>query len=94
MRKLKNANIKAVLNKKRGMNVEDNKRCNLCGTSFGMIDDIGGIKICTRLGYGSVYDGREVRMNICCKCVESLIDSCEVSPLVPLAYPDTPAILQ
>lgn len=55
--------------------------CNLCGKEFDQWDKLGNFSICKRLGYGSKYDGETVNIDICCDCMEKLVESCVVSPI-------------
>lgn len=55
--------------------------CNKCGKEFDMWDEYEGLSVGRLLGYGTKYDGEYLRLNLCCKCLESLIDSCKISPL-------------
>lgn len=32
--------------------------------------------------YGSVHDGDAVKFRICCKCFDSLVDSCVINPII------------
>lgn len=58
-----------------------NKICNKCAKEFDMWDEQEGIIVFRKLGYGTVYDGETLDLNLCCGCVESLIESCIISPL-------------
>ena len=55
--------------------------CNKCGKQFDMWDEQEGYAIYTRLGYGSKYDGDHLELDLCCKCMDELIDSCKVGPI-------------
>lgn len=35
----------------------------------------------TTIGYGSKYDEEKVELDICCDCMDELIDKCVISPL-------------
>lgn len=56
--------------------------CNKCGKTFDMWDDQNGFGARTRLGYGSKYDGDILELDLCCKCMDELIDECTISPLI------------
>ena len=58
-----------------------NTRCNMCGRTFTPIDKYGGILIDEILGYGTKYDGEYLRINMCCECLESMIEKCVISPI-------------
>lgn len=38
-------------------------------------------KIHTNIGYGSKFDGENLNINICCICMDHLIERCKVSPI-------------
>lgn len=56
--------------------------CNICGKKFDEWDEQEDFTIHTHLGYGTKYDGETLNLNICCDCMNDIIDSCTVSPLV------------
>lgn len=56
--------------------------CNKCGKNLDIFDEQENFTLTRKLGYGTKYDGEELRINLCCGCMESLIDSCTVSPIV------------
>ena len=62
--------------------------CNICGKTFGMWDEINGFTCEAVLGYGSKYDGMGLELDICCDCMDKLIDNCKISPLVDLESPE------
>lgn len=55
--------------------------CNICGKAFDDFDSIGNNKIHKKMSYGSKYDGDYVAIDICCECMDKLIDSCKISPI-------------
>lgn len=55
--------------------------CNKCGKKFDMWDEQEGFSIRTRCGYGTKYDGDEIELDLCCDCMEKLIDECKISPV-------------
>lgn len=55
--------------------------CNKCGKLFDMWDEAEGIKLSRCMGYGTKYDGDRLRLNLCCKCFETLISECLISPI-------------
>lgn len=57
--------------------------CNMCGKVFDEFDKQEEHGIHKWLGFGSKYDGDELDLDICCKCLDSLIDQCEITPLIP-----------
>ena len=59
--------------------------CNLCGKEFGPDTlDFNNISIHTFLGYGSKYDDCVLRIDFCSKCMDMIIDKCEISPIADL----------
>lgn len=58
--------------------------CNKCGKHFDIWDTQEDFSIYRRLGYGSKHDGDDLELDICCDCMDELIDSCKVSPIVIL----------
>ena len=62
--------------------MDKKKVCNVCGNEFNMYDDIDGYSIHKKVGYGSKYDGKFMHMNICIKCMDKLIDSCRIKPVI------------
>jgi hypothetical protein len=56
--------------------------CNKCGKELDMWDMQEGFRMYRRFGYGTKYDGDTVDLNLCCDCIEKLIDSCLVSPII------------
>lgn len=55
--------------------------CNLCGKEMDRWDRQEGFSIHRRCGYGTKYDGETLELDICCDCMERLIDSCRLSPI-------------
>lgn len=56
--------------------------CNKCGKTFNTWDTEEGFSFYTRLGYGMSHDGDILELDLCCGCMEELIDSCVISPIV------------
>ena len=61
------------------------KRCTVCGKKFDMWDEQENFCFHHRVGYGSKYDGRDLNINMCCKCFDGLMDElvprCKTNPL-------------
>lgn len=57
--------------------------CNCCGKEFGTFDYFVAQPISFTAGYGSKYDGEGIKIDICADCLDKLIDSCEISPIIP-----------
>jgi hypothetical protein len=62
--------------------------CNKCGKKLDMLDTQESFRFYSkgRLGYGTKYDGCELELDLCCKCMDELIDSCSISPIVDDRY--------
>lgn len=56
--------------------------CNKCGKQFNLWDEKEDFSIRKRLGYGTKYDGDTLELDLCCDCMESLIDSCTINPII------------
>lgn len=57
--------------------------CNKCGTKLDSLELQQGFSMVRRIGFGSKYDGDVLSLRLCCNCMDELIDSCMVSPIVP-----------
>jgi len=55
--------------------------CNKCGREMDEFDIQEELSIQSRLGYGSRHDGDMLQLDLCCECMDELIDSCKISPL-------------
>lgn len=55
--------------------------CNKCGKHFDMWDESENFSFYTRLGYGTKYDGSNLKLDLCCSCMEKFIDECVISPI-------------
>lgn len=55
--------------------------CNLCGKELDIFDTQENFTIHKRIGYGSVHDGEQVHLRLCCDCFDRLVDECVVSPV-------------
>jgi len=68
-----------------GINEDSGKRevrCNKCGKVMDFFDLQANFTIHTNVGYGSMYDGTEIEMHLCCDCFDKLVESCEVAPVI------------
>jgi len=64
--------------------------CNKCGKIFDDWDTQEHFHIYEEyLGYGTIYDGCKLHMNLCCGCMESLIKSCRIDPIYELNEGET-----
>lgn len=55
--------------------------CNLCGSKFDFWDEQSGYSIHKVCGYGSENDGMELRLDICCSCMDEMIKKCAINPI-------------
>ncbi len=55
--------------------------CNKCGRPFDEWDINNGFSIKSHIGYGSEHDGSFLDLDLCCSCMDELIDSCRISPV-------------
>ena len=55
--------------------------CNKCGKEMDEFDIQEQFQIQTRLGYGSKYDGDMLDIDLCCECMDKLIEECEIPPV-------------
>lgn len=58
------------------------RKCNKCGKLFDDLDTQEELSIHTLLGYGSKYDGHVIQLDLCCDCLDELIESCKISPII------------
>lgn len=58
-------------------------KCNICGKSFDFWDENENFSIRKWMGYGTRFDGDYLDLDICCGCMEKLIDQCKISPVRP-----------
>ena len=54
--------------------------CNICGKEMDDVDLRNNIRIDKCLGYGSKFDGEDIHLDICCDCLDKIIESCKVDP--------------
>lgn len=57
------------------------RKCNKCGKLFDDLDIQEELSLHTTLGYGSKYDGHTIQLDLCCDCLDELIESCKISPI-------------
>lgn len=63
--------------------MKESNICNKCGKFLDIWDNQENFSIeKTHLGYGTKYDTCELSLKLCCSCMDELIDSCHVSPIV------------
>lgn len=60
--------------------------CNKCGKKLDMWDIQEDFSMQRSLGYGSKYDGSDFDIDLCCGCMDELIDEmiekCVISPVI------------
>lgn len=56
--------------------------CNKCGRKMDDFDINQNFFVQKMIGYGSKYDGDEIRVRLCNECLDDLIDECAVSPII------------
>lgn len=56
--------------------------CNLCGKKLDTWDKQEEFAIYRLLGYGTRYDGEFLELDLCCECMDKLIEMCAISPIV------------
>ena len=60
--------------------------CNMCGKEMGFWDIQEDFKIRTEIGYGSKHDGESLELDLCCDCMDKLIEQCKISPVHDISY--------
>lgn len=56
--------------------------CNICGKPFDRWDKQENLHIYRDLGYGTKHDGSFLELDICCACMDTLIEECKISPII------------
>lgn len=55
--------------------------CNMCGKKFDVWDDQESFGIHRdRIGYGSRHDGCVLDLDLCCNCMDTIIEMCRIMP--------------
>ena len=61
------------------------KVCNMCGKDFDFWDTNENFCFDTHVGYGSSYDLKRIRLNLCCDCFDKVMDwilpQCKIDPM-------------
>lgn len=65
-----------------GINLQDNKVCNQCGKELDFWDIQENFTIHSQIGYGSIHDGDDVHLQLCCDCFDKLVEDCKVNPIM------------
>lgn len=56
--------------------------CNLCGKEMDFWDIQEEFSIQSfNIGYGSKHDGDALELDLCCDCMDELIDRCKINPI-------------
>lgn len=59
--------------------------CNVCGRDFDHLDERQGANFTHLVGYGSKYDGATVELDVCCECLDNILDmlvsGCKINPI-------------
>lgn len=56
--------------------------CNMCGKKLNYWDLKEKFSIHTRMGYGTNYDGEHLELDLCSKCMDTLIKKCVITPII------------
>lgn len=59
----------------------EKKFCNRCGVELDFFDLQQDFSIHRKIGYGSIYDGSTVDLQLCCECFDKMAEECTVSPI-------------
>lgn len=59
------------------------KVCNMCGKEFDFWDEQENFHIHEQnIGYGSKYDGDKLCLDLCCNCMDKIIEMCTINPVI------------
>lgn len=53
----------------------------MCGKEFDCWDEQENFHFYSVIGYGSKYDEHELQLDLCCNCMDQIIDSCKLKPV-------------
>lgn len=60
--------------------------CNMCGKEFDQWDEQEHFGIHKQyIGYGSRYDENHLELDLCCECMDKIIDACKIIPVDDIA---------
>ncbi len=59
-----------------------NIKCNFCGKEMDEFDIMSGFTISKKIGYGSIHDGEEVDLKLCCACFDRVTHACVIDPFI------------
>ena len=60
----------------------------MCGKLMDYWDNQEGFSIYKHLGYGTSHDGEVLELDLCCDCMDEIIDRCQISPVRPVMSGD------
>lgn len=66
------------------MNVNTPLVCSACGKQFDIFDTKNNINIHQNIGYGSIYDGMHLDIDLCCGCLDRMIKLISID--LPLSH--------
>lgn len=61
--------------------MQDGKVCNRCGKELDFWDVQEDFTIHRHVGYGSIYDGEVVNLQLCGDCFDEIVSECKISPI-------------
>lgn len=70
------------------------RHCNMCGRELDIWDEQEGFSIHKKLGYGTKYDGEILELNLCCECMNRIIEECKIPPIIPKGQVPLPEYTQ
>lgn len=62
--------------------MEEARYCNHCGKLLDEWDLQEDFSIHKIVGYGSIHDGEEIELRLCCDCFDKAVEECELSPII------------
>lgn len=66
------------------------KRCTMCGKVFDFWDNQENFCLNHYFGYGSKYDMKHIKLNLCCECLDKVVDwllpQCLTDPMSEYSY--------
>ena len=68
--------------------------CNICGKELDFWDVQEDFTIKRRVGYGSVHDGDDIELHICCGCLDRIVAVCKVSPIHYVSEVNKPEVTE
>ena len=56
--------------------------CNVCGKEFNEFDKNSAISLYATAFFGSKYDGKHIKADICLDCFDRFVDECKINPIM------------